>query len=360
MGCIFCRIVGESDGSDVAEEEVPKKTTYSWDSRPKIDPRDFTIENLNNEIVGRLPDSIAGQQFIIRDCKDTRIYLFDHINTISIDDCENCVIFVGPVKASVFVRDCKNCRIAVSCQQFRTRDCLRLDVFLACVSQPIIEASTHVRVAPLQINYPQLESQFVAAGLSPFNCEWSDVYDFTPVSGEKNFTIMASDVSLTEVLNLPTDGALQEFAATVQLEKDKSLIPLTLGQRRAAVDLSDEEESCLVVFFHVDKQRQGLQQLLCDLLKSHPDLVLVRSREMSVTAADGDRIFGATKFKENTLEGPLAGFELLGPQAVMKCQATLLPTFQNMNEPVFISDNASAAKAQLDKFYGLLNMQMMM
>jgi hypothetical protein len=39
------------------------------DKRERVDPRDFTIENLNGETAGRAPGTINGQQFIIRNCQ---------------------------------------------------------------------------------------------------------------------------------------------------------------------------------------------------------------------------------------------------------------------------------------------------
>ncbi len=35
---------------------------------------------------------------MIRNCEGANIYLFDHINTLTIDDCKDCKIFVGPTK----------------------------------------------------------------------------------------------------------------------------------------------------------------------------------------------------------------------------------------------------------------------
>ena len=39
------------------------------DSRPKINPKDITIEELKGETVGRLPGTINGTEFIIRNCE---------------------------------------------------------------------------------------------------------------------------------------------------------------------------------------------------------------------------------------------------------------------------------------------------
>ena len=39
-----------------------------------------------------------GEQFVIQNCENSNIYLFDHINTVTIDDCKNCKMFIGPTK----------------------------------------------------------------------------------------------------------------------------------------------------------------------------------------------------------------------------------------------------------------------
>ena len=41
---------------------------------------------------------LAGEQMIVRNCEDCCIYLFDHTNTVTIDDCKNCKVFVGPTQ----------------------------------------------------------------------------------------------------------------------------------------------------------------------------------------------------------------------------------------------------------------------
>jgi len=57
---------------------------------------------------------------------------------------------------SVFVRDSTDCVLATVCQQFRTRDCRDLCVYLSCSSQPIIESSHNIKFACLTLNYNQL------------------------------------------------------------------------------------------------------------------------------------------------------------------------------------------------------------
>ena len=63
--------------------------------------------------------SVAGQQFIIEDCEDCDLYIFDDNAAVTIDECKNCRIFIGPCDSSIFIRDCYNCKLVFFCRQFR-------------------------------------------------------------------------------------------------------------------------------------------------------------------------------------------------------------------------------------------------
>lgn len=39
---------------------------FKRDTRPKLDPKDYSIENKNGETIYKLPGSINGNQFIIQ------------------------------------------------------------------------------------------------------------------------------------------------------------------------------------------------------------------------------------------------------------------------------------------------------
>lgn len=137
MGCFFSkRRKTEKESRPESEEEQPKQ--YSWDQREKVDPKDYMFSGLKDETVGRLPGKVAGQQFLIQDCENCNIYIFDHSATVTIDDCTNCIIFLGPVKGSVFFRNCRDCKCTLACQQFRVRDCRKLEVFCAVQLNPLL------------------------------------------------------------------------------------------------------------------------------------------------------------------------------------------------------------------------------
>ena len=81
------------------ENEVETPKVYSWDKK-KVDLSQYSFENLQDQTVVKLPGSINGEQFMVRNCINCNIYLFDHINTITVDDCKNCKIFIGPTKVN--------------------------------------------------------------------------------------------------------------------------------------------------------------------------------------------------------------------------------------------------------------------
>ncbi|CAH3168235.1 unnamed protein product [Porites lobata] len=192
MGCL-----GSKEDKDSNGEKTEEKPTYSWDKRAKLDPKDYSISNVTGETVGKLPGEINGQQFIIQNCQGCNIFILDHTDSVTIDDCINCRIVLGPCGGSVFFRDCKDCKVVVACQQFRTRDCKKMDFFLCCATQPIIESSSGMKFACYQYFYPELEGQFDAARLSIFNNNWSKLYDFTPAAGETTWSLLPEPSAAT-------------------------------------------------------------------------------------------------------------------------------------------------------------------
>lgn len=81
-------------------------------------------------VLTKLPGSINGQQFIVEDCRDCDIFLLDNCTSVQIDACVNCRILVGPCQASLFLRNCSQCVVICAVQQFRSRDCADVDVYL--------------------------------------------------------------------------------------------------------------------------------------------------------------------------------------------------------------------------------------
>ncbi|XP_041746913.1 protein XRP2 [Coregonus clupeaformis] len=334
--------------SSKATEDPPKQ--YSWDKREKVDPKDFMLTGLKDATVGRLPGKLNGQQFVIQDCENCNIFVFDHSATITIDDCTNCCIVMGPVKGSVFFRDCKDIKCVVACQQFRTRDCKKMEVFLCCATQPIIEASTGMKFGCFQYYYPELAFHFKDAGLSIFNNNWSNVHDFTPVSGETNWSLLPEDTVVLD--HVPAPDPESEFKSVrVSAEASRSIVPMTKGGRR-----KDSDESCLFVFFAGDYTTANARKLIDEA--SGKGFVLVQTKEVSMRPEDVSRGFqnDAEGLLEWITKGPVTALELNGDGVVEACKAMSRDMFSGTK--VFVSDNRNTSSRDVDNFFNFADMQM--
>ncbi|VDK76536.1 unnamed protein product [Litomosoides sigmodontis] len=191
---------------------------YSWD-KEKRNPADYRFVNLCDEIAIKSDGEIAGEQFTVESCKDCCILLLDHLATVNIDDCEECLIVTGPCSGSVFIRDCKNTSLFTVCQQFRSRNCINIDVFLFCTTKPIIESSKSMRFRSLALSYNKLEEHMMKASLSPFINNWSSVHDFTP-GDVSNF-----EIHLTEYDKINKMDMIKHIES-VKFTAELSLLPL--------------------------------------------------------------------------------------------------------------------------------------
>jgi len=336
MGCI--------NSSEVIE--TPKEEVYSWDRQDRVDPKDFTIADKTGGTFGRLPGTINGQQFIIENCKDTCIYLFDHSATITIDRCEDCTIFIGPSKGSVNVRNCNNCTCYVICQQFRTRECRKVNLYLMCDTQPIIESSAGMKFACLQFSYPQLEEQIKSAGLSVYNNLWYKIYDFTPLDQGNNWSLINLDARKSLEPCVSEDLASLHFSCEIS----DSVIPLTVGKTPAR----RFDDSCLVVFFHTSKSQ--CKDFLSELSKL-TDYDIIQTKEIKLDADDISRIFKQEKYKKLASAGTVLSLELNGDDVIKKGEE-VFTTLNISLDYVYISVNQVAAKQDIDSFYNFVEMSM--
>ncbi|XP_007249158.3 protein XRP2 isoform X1 [Astyanax mexicanus] len=340
--------VAESAAPSGNEQTAPKQ--YSWDKREKVDPKDFMLTGVKDATVGRLPGKLNGQQFVIQDCENCNIFVFDHSATVTIDDCVNCRIVLGPVKGSVFFRDCKDIKCVVACQQFRTRDCKKMDVFLCCATQPIIESSTSMKFGCFQYYYPDLAFHFKDAGLSIFNNNWSNIHDFTPVSGETNWSLLPEDAAVLEYVPLP-DSESEFKSVRISTEVNRSIVPMTKGGRR-----KESEESCLFVFFAGDYTTANARKLIDETTAK--GYTLIQTKEVSMRPEDVNRVFqnNAEGLTEWTSNGPVVALELNGDGVVEACRSIANEIFNGTK--VFVSENKSSASRDVDNFFNFADMQM--
>lgn len=142
----------------------------------------YRIYRREHERFLRKPGSIRGQQVGLEDLQGCEVHILDHVGCCTIDGCSACEVVVGPSESSVFIRDCEDCTFYVATQQLRTRRCVRCTLFLYSSTEPIIEMSSELRIAPLSLAYPRLATHLESAGLNPSRNFWNAVFDFSSPS----------------------------------------------------------------------------------------------------------------------------------------------------------------------------------
>ncbi|KAG0729473.1 Protein XRP2 [Chionoecetes opilio] len=280
----------------------------------------------------------------------------------------------------VFVRDSRECVVVAACGQFRTRDCHRLEVFLLCQTQPIIEASTKMKFGCFQASYPQLKAishsasnsievaqdnecvrglvnnHFAKAGLSVFNNNWSNVYDFTPVEGETNWSTVTQPSALPRSLPLPRSQPLASVGLSV--EEEDSVVPYTLGS-----PLYLGQETALVFLLHNSDQHQtattliaALRRQVADLLLHNPsqaDCRIQYSREVKMEAVDAVRVFQGSEHKAAVSRGPVIALLCLGAGIHRACTSHVAG-----DAAAHLIPDSSLGLRQIDAFFSYASMSM--
>ncbi|KAI1280509.1 Protein XRP2 [Halotydeus destructor] len=312
MGCLTSK-------PRVTEPELDEKNTYSWSNREKVDPKEYTIENENGSTVIRKPGSIKGQQFIVQNCSASSIWLFDHINTVTVDDCRDCVLFIGPTKGSIVLRNCINCRIMCASQQFRCRDCRCLSLFLLCSTKPTIESSHDLRFGCFSFYYRQLPEQFKEAGISIFNNFWYQVYDFNALDddvNENHWTLLPPDIKACDYFS----SAANFDGSEVSMDSMLSVVPQTKGikQESQSPSLHVTDQICLVIFFSDGNREKRTKSFIREM--DHQSCSLIRTREFTMDDAQGQQVFGTDSYSPVIRRGPTVALQYCGPNCIRCCQ----------------------------------------
>nr|XP_018914443.1 PREDICTED: protein XRP2-like [Bemisia tabaci] len=353
MGCILSLLLGKSKEEE-QQPEVPKK--YSWDLRKEKNVNDFKFENLDNAELFKGPGSINGEQFIIRNCSNSKIFLLDYTNMLTVDDSSNCLLILGPVKSSVFFRNCSNCTCVVACGQFRMRDCKKMNIFLHSATTPTIESSTDIEFACHQLNYNGLKEQFKLVNLNIFTNCWYSVHDFTP--GEGSWGLLPPFCTLESLVSLiNTSCNLRRNLENVclDLSKSQSLVPQTIG----AIIEKPTYESCLVLFILDSKtlkvQDDEVLSFIKKLTFESKDVSLINSRSVVVTLRQILDIFEGKTLKTDAESITVIGLHFHGLECLQYCNKV---AFELSISPqtVLISASKTEASRQVEQFFSLSDM----
>lgn len=74
----------------------------------KVDKSHYKFRKRENETLIKAPGEIDGKDFLITNCHNCEIYLFDYFEQVFVDDSTNCKVFIGPTRGSIFMRECEN------------------------------------------------------------------------------------------------------------------------------------------------------------------------------------------------------------------------------------------------------------
>ncbi|XP_073995617.1 protein XRP2-like isoform X2 [Rhodnius prolixus] len=309
MGCCWNKAAN-------ADTERPQTVAaYSWDAREAVDRGKYMLEGLQGQLVIRETGQIDGEQFLIRDCSHCIIYLLDVIDSIILEDCGHCKITVGPTKGSIFMRSCHNSVILSASGQFRLRDCRNLNLFIYTATSPILESSASIYLNCFQLNYFNLEEQFLKAELPIYNNQWSKVHDFTPVAGDSNY-ILAS-TSINEFFPSPGKDLLR---LSFSYEAVGSVVPVT----SAYFLLSREEHYLLILVLFNENQSKQARQVYVEMQKTTDDEVhpmrLLHTQQVEFDKVEGEQVFSCKNHLEKSKLGSSIGFLYSGVHAETKAK----------------------------------------
>ncbi|KAG3206687.1 hypothetical protein PC128_g651 [Phytophthora cactorum] len=315
------------------------KAAPTFGKDPTLKREDFIFSNIQTaSFLAKLPGSINGQQFLIEDCHNCDIFLLDHCTSVQIDACVNCRIVVGPCESSVFLRNCKRCTVVCAVQQFRTRDCEDVSVYLYSATEPIIETSSGLRFACFPLTYFSLQQQFRQVKFSPWNNKWSEIFDFTPDHGGwKPLPMRPHESPLAEMMpEKENNGArslwkmpswtAEELGLSVDLPQ--LVVPITSG-----LCARKDDVPTLFVCFAVPNEALMIDFVTAIATMKSDDndepTLLIRTRQMQLTGEQATALFPdntvlagkATEAAKSTAGSVTMEFQ--GPQCYQHVSDTL-------------------------------------
>ncbi|DBA05034.1 TPA: hypothetical protein N0F65_000722 [Lagenidium giganteum] len=290
-----------ANANAAGRDQAGTTKTLTFGRDPNLKREDFIFAHnwkRDEKCLVKLPGTINGQQFLIEECRDCDIFLFDHCSSVQIDECTNCRIFVGPCQSSLFLRNCKQCTLVCAVQQFRSRDCEDVDVYLYSSTEPIIETSKRMRFGCFSLTYFSMAHHLEQAKFSPWNNRWSEVYNFNQDHGPwKAIPMEPCKSPLEDAFHARADG-FQTFwnlpSATVEavgLSADCSqlVVPMTAG-----IQARGHDKATTIVLFLLPKQLH-ITELINAVANKSVDAtestLLIRTRQVKLTADQAKTLF---------------------------------------------------------------------
>ena len=151
-----------------------------------------------------------------------------------------------------------------------------------------------------------MEKQFEAAELSPYNNLWWNVHDFTPCGDEANWSFLGECYKIQDFLNWQDN---EEIMNKVELSFVKSVVPLTIGNRRRNSDHIDS--TTLVMIFKDENQNERASKIIQGMQSNHTDQTeLIKTRHVNLDCSDAERLFADPTISQNARNGPIIALQV--------------------------------------------------
>lgn len=131
-----------------------------------------------------LPNEVNQKDLQLDNISGCKIEIYGGPNTIHISNLTNCKVYSGPASTSIFIQNCHDCIFQLACQQLRIHTSKNCHFYLHVTSRSIIEDSNHIRFAPYDWSYDQLNDHFELAKLNQKVNNWNKIDDFNWLSSE--------------------------------------------------------------------------------------------------------------------------------------------------------------------------------
>ncbi|PNH04075.1 Tubulin-specific chaperone C, partial [Tetrabaena socialis] len=156
----------------------------------------------------QLAEGGAGGDYVLLGLTRCTVLLLGRLRSLRVAGLRGCTVVAGPVTGAAFVDDVRGSRLVLATYQVRVHRTHSTDLFLRARSNPIIEHSTGVRVAPWAAAVapePRLQALMQAHKLGEETGCWQQVDDFGWIKAVQspNWCIMPEAERPQELMPVP-------------------------------------------------------------------------------------------------------------------------------------------------------------
>ena len=72
--------------------------------------------DMRGQFMTRHPGSVDGISFKINACRESQLYIHDHLKSCTVDLTFNSTIVIGPTRGTCMINICKDSKIVVFCK----------------------------------------------------------------------------------------------------------------------------------------------------------------------------------------------------------------------------------------------------